>query len=229
MDFIRFDSVQKNYQLGKVTVPALRGVSFRIDQGDFVTIIGPSGSGKSTLLNLLGLIDAPNAGDVYLFGEKVDFNRERYLTKLRKQYIGFIFQSFNLIPILNIKENIGYALHNSSLTLKERDRKILQLIEMVGLSGLEKRFPNELSGGQRQRVAIARALIHSPQIVLADEPTANLDSETGGLIVELLHRMNQEAKVTFALATHDQAIISRSDHLLKIHDGKIVNPDEKSH
>lgn len=223
MGFIQFENVYKSYHLGKVSVQALRGISFAIKKGEFITVMGPSGSGKSTLLNLIGLIDAPDQGRFVLNDQVIDFNNDRLLTRMRRQYIGFVFQNFNLIPILNVKENVGYPLLNSTLTLSEREQRINKLLEMVGLSGLEKRFPHELSGGQRQRVAIARALIHSPLVVLADEPTANLDSETGKMIVALMRQMNREEKVTFILATHDPSLISHADHILQICDGKLVN------
>jgi putative ABC transport system ATP-binding protein len=222
MNMIVFEDVSKAYKLGKVEVPALQSVSLTIDRGDFVTVVGPSGSGKSTLLNIVGLLDAPDQGDVFLHETKVDFRKEKRLTLTRREKIGFIFQSFNLIPILNVYENVGYPLLNSSVPLGERKQRILLLLEAVGLQGLEKRFPNELSGGQRQRVAIARALVRSPEIVLADEPTANLDSKTGRLIVDLVHKMNQEQGVTCIMATHDQEIITRSDNLLKLCDGTII-------
>lgn len=223
MSFIQFENVYKSYHLGKLSVPALSGVSFAIEQGEFITLMGPSGSGKSTLLNLLGLIDTPDQGRVLLNHQIIPFNKEHLLTKIRRQSIGFIFQSFNLIPILNVKENVEYPLLNSSLSLRLREQRSNKLLSMVGLTGLEKRFPHELSGGQRQRVAIARALVHSPAVVLADEPTANLDSETGNMIVDLMRQMNREEKVTFILATHDSSIISHADHVLKIRDGKLVN------
>lgn len=223
MSFIQFEDVYKSYHLGKLFVPALSGVSFGIEQGEFITLMGPSGSGKTTLLNLLGLIDTPDQGRILLNYQIIPFNKEQLLTKIRRQSIGFIFQSFNLIPILNVKENVEYPLLNSSLPLGVREQRSNKLLSMVGLAGLEKRFPHELSGGQRQRVAIARALVHSPSVVLADEPTANLDSETGSMIVDLMRRMNREEKVTFILATHDPSIISHADRVLKIRDGKLVN------
>jgi putative ABC transport system ATP-binding protein len=169
------------------------------------------------------LIDTPDQGRILLNYQIIPFNKEQLLTKIRRQSIGFIFQSFNLIPILNVKENVEYPLLNSSLPLSVREQRSNKLLSMVGLAGLEKRFPHELSGGQRQRVAIARALVHSPSVVLADEPTANLDSETGSMIVDLMRRMNREEKVTFILATHDPSIISHADRVLKIRDGKLVN------
>ena len=223
MNMIVFEDVSKTYKLGKVEVPALQDVSLTIDRGDFVTVMGPSGSGKSTLLNIVGLLDAPDQGDVFLHETKVDFRKERRLTLTRREKIGFIFQNFNLIPILNVYENVGYPLLNSSVPLGERKQRILQLLEAVGLQGLEKRFPNELSGGQRQRVAIARALVRSPEIVLADEPTANLDSATGQNILALMKKINAEQNTTFIFSTHDTSIHAMADHVISLIDGKIQN------
>jgi putative ABC transport system ATP-binding protein len=221
MAFIVFDRVSKIYKLGKVNVPALQDVSLQVNKGEFITVMGPSGSGKSTLLNILGLLDVPNAGQVLLQDHVLDFRNDRILTRIRRNQIGFIFQNFNLIPILTVYENVGYPLLNSSVSLHERRIRILSLLESVGLEGLEKRFPNELSGGQRQRVAIARAFVRQPEIILADEPTANLDSATGALIVDLMHRMNQEQGTTFIMATHDADLIQRSDLVFKIRDGRL--------
>ena len=222
MKLIRLKDIYKSYKLGKVEVKALRGLSLSIEEGNFITIIGPSGSGKSTLLNLIGLLDEPDMGELYFNENSLNFNDEKGLRKIRKEKIGFIFQSFNLIPILNVSENVGYPLLHSSFNVQKRREKVFKLLKKVGLEGMEKRFPNELSGGQRQRVAIARALVHSPDIVLADEPTANLDFETGKNIIELLNCLNKEEGTTLILATHDREIMSLSDRLIKIRDGKLV-------
>lgn len=223
MAIIQLKDVDRTYRLGKVNVPALIKVSLSIERGEFVSVIGPSGSGKSTLLNLIGLIDSPDTGQLMFENQPVHRSSERLLTRLRRDGIGFIFQSFNLIPILNVMENIGYHLLYSSLNARERKQRVLALLQAVGLKGLEKRFPNELSGGQRQRVAVARALVHNPRLVLADEPTANLDSQTGSQIIDLLHTMNRERQTTFILATHDLQLIKRSDRVIKIMDGRIEN------
>ncbi|MEW5818476.1 MAG: ABC transporter ATP-binding protein, partial [Spirochaetota bacterium] len=217
-----FENVEKHYRLGKVSVPALRGISLFVLHGSFLTVFGPSGSGKTTLLNLIGLIDFPDSGSICIGGYRIDPKKERELITFRREYLGFVFQNFNLIPILNAEENIEYPLLNSPLTLRERKRRVRKLLYEVGLAGMERRFPNELSGGQRQRVAIARALVRFPRIVLADEPTANLDSATGKAIIDIMQRMNRELKTTFILATHDQEILQKSDTLLALHDGRLL-------
>jgi len=221
--------VWKIYKLGRTEVPAVRGVSLRIKSGDFATIAGPSGSGKSTLLNLLGCIDVPSRGSVQVSGIETSTLSDRRITSLRHKEIGFIFQSFNLMPVLNIQENIELPLllGGKAPPKKERREYINYLIEQVGLSNWRKHRPNELSGGQRQRVAIARALATRPQIVLADEPTANLDSKTGTAIIELMKRINAELSTTFIFSTHDSTIVDIADHIIYLHDGEVINEVRK--
>ncbi len=221
MALIELNHVHKDYWLGKVTVNALIDINLKIDSGSFITVMGPSGSGKSTLLNLIGLLDYADRGEVYFDGQIIDSRDDKRLTFYRREYFGFIFQSFNLIPILNVEENIMYPLLNSKIRISERKNRVYKLLEMVGLNGMHKRFPNELSGGQQQRVAIARALVRSPRVILADEPTANLDSETGKMIVQLLHDLNRDENITHILATHDREIIKNSDLILNLVDGRI--------
>ncbi len=205
---------------------AVKGVSFSIDKGDFISIAGPSGSGKSTILNLIGCIDTPTEGTVSIEGTPTSGLSDRDITNLRHRFIGFIFQSFNLVPVLNVFENIEFPLLLGSDTGKgakgERKDYIEYLIEEVGLTDWRKHRPNELSGGQRQRVAIARALVTQPQIVLADEPTANLDSKTGEAIIELMKKINRDMETTFIFSTHDQAIVSIADHVIRLLDGEVV-------
>ncbi len=223
MAIIRMKDVKKDYPLGKTTVHAVKGVSFEITKGDFISIAGPSGSGKSTILNMIGCIDTPTAGTVEINGKITSDLNDFQITGLRHQVIGFIFQSFNLIPVLNVYENIEFPL---LLGKNKRDKKetedwISFLIEEVGLKEWTKHKPNELSGGQRQRVAIARALATKPQIVLADEPTANLDSETGEAIINLMKKINRDLDTTFIFSTHDLTIVEIADHIIKLHDGLI--------
>lgn len=215
--------VKKDYPLGKTTVHAVKGVSFEITKGDFISIAGPSGSGKSTILNMIGCIDTPTAGTVEINGKITSDLNDYQITELRHQVIGFIFQSFNLIPVLNVYENIEFPL---LLGKNKRDKKETEdwihfLIDEVGLKEWTKHKPNELSGGQRQRVAIARALATKPQIVLADEPTANLDSETGEAIINLMKKINRDLDTTFIFSTHDLTIVEIADHIIKLHDGLI--------
>jgi len=224
LSIVEVQNAKKFYALGKTTVEAVKGVSFQIDEGDFVSIAGASGSGKSTILNMIGLIDTPTEGEVLIQGKPVSKLKDRELTNLRHDTIGFIFQSFNLIPVLNTWENIEFPLllgKDNKMT-KERKDYISFLIEEVGLADRQKNRPNELSGGQRQRVAIARALVTKPVIVLADEPTANLDSATGEAILQLMKKINQELKTTFIFSTHDAKIVDLADHVIRLKDGLVI-------
>lgn len=217
--------VWKIYHLGKTEVSAIRGVDLIIRAGDFATIAGPSGSGKSTLLNLIGCIDVPSRGSVKVTGSETSTLSDRRTTSLRHKAIGFIFQSFNLMPVLNIQENVELPLLLGGKAPPKRERReyINYLIEQVGLSDWRKHRPSELSGGQRQRVAIARALVTRPQIILADEPTANLDSKTGTAIIELMKRINTELSTTFIFSTHDSTIVDIADHIIYLHDGEVTD------
>lgn len=220
------DNVVKDYPLGKTTVHAVKGVNFEISKGDFISIAGPSGSGKSTILNMIGCIDTPSSGTVEINGRITNGLSDFEITKLRHEVIGFIFQSFNLIPVLNVYENIEFPLllgknKKSQQEKKEKEEWINFLIKEVGLTDWKNHKPNELSGGQRQRVAIARALATKPQIVLADEPTANLDSETGEAIINLMKKINRDLNTTFIFSTHDMTIVEIADHIIRLHDGLI--------
>ncbi|MFN3480225.1 MAG: ABC transporter ATP-binding protein [Thermodesulfovibrionales bacterium] len=212
----------KNYYLGKITVNALRGVDITLNKGDFIVVAGPSGSGKTTLLNILGGLDRPDSGEVIVDGQDITKLDERELGFYRKRKVGFIFQSFNLLPILNVYENIDYALFLKGETKNTR-KKILKILDAVGLSEYQNHKPNELSGGQRQRVAIARALIARPEIVIADEPTANLDSMTGNSIIDLMLEFNRNNGTTFVIATHDPMVMRHTDKIINMNDGRIVN------
>jgi len=221
---IELSDVKKTYPLGKVQVEAVKGVSFRIEKGDFISIAGPSGSGKSTILNMIGLIDVPTAGEVKIEDRVVSGLKDKELTRLRHDTIGFIFQSFNLVPVLNVYENIEFPLLLGKQTMGKAEKKdwIDFLIKEVGLEQWRKHRSNELSGGQRQRVAIARALVCKPAIVLADEPTANLDSATGEQIIELMKKMNREMDTTFVFSTHDAKIVDIADHVIRLKDGLVA-------
>ncbi len=224
MTIIELKDARKVYLLGKVQVEAVKSVSFAIEKGDFVSIAGPSGSGKSTILNLIGLIDTPTAGSVEIEGKPTAGYSDTELTRLRHDAIGFIFQSFNLIPVLDVYENIEFPLLLGSVKgpKKERREWVESLIAEVGLEQWRRHKPNELSGGQRQRVAIARALVTRPAIVLADEPTANLDSKIGEQIISLMKKINRDLSTTFIFSTHDANIVGIADHVIRLHDGEVV-------
>ena len=220
---VRLSDVWKVYALGETEVQAVKDVSMAIAQGDFATIAGPSGSGKTTILNLIGCIDVPTSGRVEVAGQSTSELSDREITRLRHKTIGFIFQSFNLIPVLNVFENVELPLLLGPKAPPKGERRayVDYLMEQVGLADWRKHRPSELSGGQRQRVAIARALVTKPQIVLADEPTANLDSTTGTSIIELMKEINSELATTFIFSSHDPTIVEIADHIIHLHDGAV--------
>ena len=214
----------KNYTLGNVVVPALRGVTLDVVEGDFIAIAGPSGSGKTTLLNLIGCVDTPTSGTVEVEGKDTRKLSERQLTTLRLNTIGFIFQSFNLVSVLSVYQNVELPLLlQRQLTGPERAKRVMELLDRVGLREYATHRPSELSGGQRQRVAIARALVTRPGIVLADEPTANLDSVTGQHILDLMKELNRTEKTTFIFSTHDQRVMTHANAIVRLADGKFVD------
>ncbi len=223
-EILRFENVEKVYKLDEVFVYALKGIDFSIQKGEFTAIVGPSGSGKTTILHLAALLDRPSSGKVVLFGMDSSRISDKEASRIRNKKIGFVFQTFNLIPVLTVYENIEYPtlLYPDNKVSKER---IIELIESVGLKGHEKKFPGQLSGGQRQRVAIARALVNNPEIVFADEPTANLDHETGEQIISLMEELNRKYGTTFVFSTHDPKIMRRARRLIKIEDGRIVGDE----
>ncbi len=222
MKVIELRDVRKDYPLGATTVHALRGVSLTIEEGDFLSIVGPSGSGKTTLLNIVGCIDHATDGVVKIHDEDVTTYSDRRLTDLRLHTIGFIFQTFNLIPVLTARENVEFPLllmKSRALSKREIRSRADELMDEVGIADQAEHKPYELSGGQRQRVAIARALVTRPAIVLADEPTANLDSETGDVILRLMKELNTIEKTTFIFSTHDPDILKYANGVVKIRDG----------
>jgi putative ABC transport system ATP-binding protein len=210
----------KEYTLGRTVVPALRGVSLEIRRGAFAVLAGPSGSGKSTLLNLLGCLDHPTTGSVRIAGQDVSRLTDAELSAFRAKRLGFIFQSFNLVPVLSCYENVEYPLRLNRVSRSEARQRTMAMLEAVGLINHAKHRPGELSGGQRQRVAIARALVTGPDLVLADEPTANLDSVTGERIVDLMREMQRLSGTAFLIATHDPMVTSHAEERMKIHDGR---------
>lgn len=241
MQIIKLENISKIYQMGKVQVTAVSNANISIESGEFIAIAGPSGSGKSTLLNIIGLIDTPTSGKFFLNGEniykdiefgangKIPAKLDTRLTDLRRTQLGFIFQTFNLIPVLNVVENIALPLSLGTSQARDSMSRVQQnewidfLLETTGLTNWKKHKPSELSGGQRQRVAVARALVTKAPVILADEPTANLDSKNGDQILSLMKKLNKDLGTTFVFSTHDAKIVSMADRVIKIHDGIIDN------
>jgi putative ABC transport system ATP-binding protein len=220
---VRVEHLTKQYQVEGQHVTALRNVNLNIDQGVFLAIAGPSGSGKSTLLNLIGCIDAPSSGRLFIAGYDVAARSANQLADFRARAIGFVFQTFNLFPVLSSAENVEYPLlKRRDLSTRERKERVEHYLAMVGLSEFGKHRPNQLSGGQRQRVAIARALVNRPSIVLADEPTANLDHRTGKRILRLMKQINRSTGTTFVFSTHDQKVLDMADRRVDLEDGELV-------
>ena len=221
-------TVRKEYLLGETRVEALKGISLTVGKGEFTAIAGPSGSGKSTILNMVGCIDTPTSGQVIVNGRDVSGLSDKALTRYRRVTISFIFQSFNLIPVLSVYENIELPLLMQGMRdAKERSQRVMHFIEEVGLADRLKNKPGELSGGQRQRVAIARALVTKPLMVLADEPTANLDSTTGGKILDVMREINSREGTTFLFSTHDHRIMEHARRIVRIQDGAITGDEKK--
>jgi len=217
----RLGNVSKSYQLDAVNVPVLRDIDLEVRPGRFTVLLGPSGSGKTTLLNLIGCIDRPDAGDVEVAGTDTRDLSDDALADFRSKNIGFVFQNFNLLPVLTTYENIEYPLVLAGIEQKERHRRVTRLLDAVGLADRAHNRPGQLSGGQRQRVAIARALVRKPKLVIADEPTANLDSRTGAAILSLMRHMQQRYRITFLFSSHDSNLIGVADDLITLQDGVI--------
>ena len=222
MEIVRVNKVKKVYRMGELSFTALCGVDLVVRTGEFLALAGPSGSGKTTLLNLIGCLDHPTTGEIFLEEELIANLSPDQLADLRKKKLGFIFQSFNLIPVLTAFENVEYPLIINKVKPAERRKRVSKILSEVGLGDKLTNFPHQLSGGQQQRVSIARALVHQPALVLADEPTANLDSQTGQEIVSLMQQLNQDQGVSFIFATHDQRIIERAARVVNLVDGKIA-------
>jgi putative ABC transport system ATP-binding protein len=225
---IKVEKVTKDYTVGQIKVHALRGVSLEIGKGEFLSIAGPSGSGKTTLLNLIGCLDKATSGEIYIAEEAVSSKDKKELALLRRKRLGFVFQSFNLIPVLNAYENVSFALSLLGINGAEIKERTYGILREVGLGGMETRLPGELSGGQQQRVAVARALIKEPDVVLADEPTANLDSDTGREILDLMAALNEKHQTTFVFSTHDKMVMDFAQRLVRLHDGEITSDERRN-
>ena len=223
MSIVECRDINKTYQQGKIDVHALKGVSLSIDEGGFVALAGPSGSGKTTLLNIIGGLDQPDSGSVSVDGNTFEKMTQSQLALLRLHNVGFIFQSYNLIPVLSAVENVEFVMLLQDVQTTQRRERAIAILDDVGLEGKYDRRPAELSGGQQQRVAVARAIVSNPSIVLADEPTANLDSKTGNGLLEMMRKMNEEKKVTFIFSTHDKMVMDYARRLVLIRDGRLVD------
>ena len=225
---IRMDNVSRNYRNGDIVVRALREVSLAVEKGEFISIAGPSGSGKTTLLNVVGCIDRPDSGEIFIDGEPVSARTKKELALLRREKLGFVFQTFNLITVLTALENVSFVLSLLGIREKEIRERSRAVLAEVGLSGKEDVLPGRLSGGQQQRVAVARALVKAPGIVLADEPTANLDSKTGEEILKLMEKLNRDHDTTFVFSTHDPMVMDYAHRLVSLHDGTIVSDERRA-
>ena len=223
MENVRTEKLTKIYRQDSVEVAALSEVTLEIAAGEFIALVGPSGSGKSTLLNLLGGLDHPTSGRLWIGREELDTLSRPQLAALRLNRIGFVFQSYNLIPVLSALENVEYVMLLQGVPDGPRRERALAMLNDVGLGGLEHRRPGELSGGQQQRVAVARAIVSEPALVLADEPTANLDSATGAALMDLMRRLNEDKGVTFVFSTHDAMVMERARRLVRMKDGRLVS------
>ncbi len=228
MDIIRTEKLSKVYRQGKMEVHALREVDLNLAAGEFAVVAGPSGSGKTTLLNLLGALDRPGSGTILFEGRDLSRLSSSEVSRLRRDRIGFVFQAYNLIPVLTAEENAEFVLLLQGKGKDERRARVRELLARVGLSGLERRRPAELSGGQQQRVAIVRALAHSPALVLADEPTANLDSKTAQELLDLMHGLSHDLGITFLFSSHDPEVVRRAERLITLRDGRIAGDERQT-
>jgi len=222
---VQLSNVTKVYRQGKLDVAALRGMNLTVNAGEFTAICGPSGSGKTTALNLIGALDRPTSGTVTLEGKQLDALTRKQLSVIRRDRIGFVFQAYNLLPVLTAYENAEIVMALQGVAAEERKARVMELLAQVGLQGLEHRKPTELSGGQQQRVAIARAIASRPAVVLADEPTANVDSETANRLLELMERLNRDHGVTFLFSTHDPRVMERARRLIHMVDGAVAREE----
>jgi putative ABC transport system ATP-binding protein len=221
------EDLRKEYVDGGLVVPAVRGIDLTIENGEFAAIVGPSGSGKTTFLNLISGLDAPTSGRVWLNDQLISGLGGNALSDLRRDHIGFIFQAYNLIPVLTVKENIEYIMILQGIPDEERRTRVAGILREIGMEGFEDRFPPKISGGQQQRVAIARAMVSRPGLILADEPTANLDSETGAELLDMMRELNRKTGMTFLFSTHDRMVMDRADRVITLHDGRVAKDERK--
>ena len=228
MSLIKAEDISKDYQAGEISIKALRGVSFEIESSSFVSFVGPSGSGKTTLLNLIGCLDKPSLGRLRVAETDVTTLNQKQSAFFRGKHIGFIFQDFNLMPVLTVYENIEYPLIMvQDMPVQERKRRVMSLLEAVGMDKQKDKYPGQISGGQKQRVAVARALVTNPELVIADEPTANLDRKTAYMVIDLMKKMRDELKTTFIFSTHDPKIVDEAEIVYTLEDGELTGREAK--
>jgi putative ABC transport system ATP-binding protein len=227
MSIIEIHNLYKVFDEKTVPVPAINGITLSIDTGEFTAVVGPSGSGKTTLLNIVGGLDDPTSGEVLIDGVKINKLNSRQKTDFRMRNIGFVFQAYNLIPVFTARENVEFIMHLQGISGAERERRTRELLEAVGLADRMDSRPAKLSGGQQQRVAVARALASKPKFILADEPTANLDSKSTDNLLEIMEKLNHDEKVTFIFATHDQRVVNKAKRIITIQDGVVVSDERK--
>ncbi len=226
MSIIAIENLEKSYRDSEVEVRALNGIDLTFEQGEFTAIVGPSGSGKTTLLNMIGGLDKPDCGTILIGGKDITRLKSRALIDFRLRNIGFVFQSYNLIPVLTAMENVEFIMHLQKVTRTDREKRARELLEAVGLGERMHSRPSKLSGGQQQRVAVARALASHPAFILADEPTANLDSQSTRNLLEIMEKLNHEERVTFIFSTHDQRVVEKAHRIIVLEDGKVVTDRE---
>lgn len=223
MSLLVIENIMKTYRTGSVETPALRGLDLTIEAGEFTAIVGPSGSGKTTLMNMIGGLDVPDSGSITLSGESLTSRSQSSLSDIRLWHIGFVFQAYNLIPVLTALENVEYVMLLQGLPEKERRERSMSVLRDLGIEELAHKRPGEMSGGQQQRVAVARAVVSEPKLVLADEPTANLDSDTSGRLLDMMRSLNEKNNITFIFSTHDHHVVERARRILVIEDGVIAD------
>ncbi len=221
------EKLKKDYKTDGNIVHAVRGIDFMVKSGEFAAIVGPSGSGKTTFLNLISGLDTPTAGKIWLNDKQITEMNGKELSDFRRDHIGFIFQAYNLIPVLTVKENIEYIMLLQGITKEDRYNNVMDILKDIGMEGFEKRFPPKLSGGQQQRVAIARAMVSKPELILADEPTANLDQKTGAELLDMMRELNKKTGMTFLFSTHDPMVMERADRVVTLVDGQIAKDESK--
>ena len=222
------EKLKKDYKTDGNIVHAVRNIDFTVKSGEFTAIVGPSGSGKTTFLNLISGLDTPTAGKVWLNDKQITEMNGKELSDFRRDHIGFIFQAYNLIPVLTVKENIEYIMLLQGITKEDRYNNVMNILKDIGMEGYEKRFPPKLSGGQQQRVAIARAMVSKPELILADEPPANLDQKTGAELLDMMRELNKKTGMTFLFSTHDPMVMERADRVVTLVDGQIAKDENKS-